>query len=336
MTPPVYRGRRLRRTPALRAMARETRLAPDQLVAPLFVCPGSRLREPIPSMPGHARLSPDVAAREAAELADLGVGSVILFGIPSEKDADGRGAWDPEGPVPQAIRRIKRDTLALAVWADVCLCEYTDHGHCGLLDETGVANDATLPLLSRAAVAYAEAGADVVAPSDMMDGRVAAIRAALDRAGFMDTVIVSYAVKYASAFYGPFREAAGSTPRSGDRRAYQMDPPNVREAVREALADVGEGADMVMVKPGLPCLDVIRAVRERVDVPVAAYQVSGEFAMLQAAADRGWVDLARAMTETAIALRRAGADLVITYFARELAASLASAARPAAVAETLR
>jgi len=326
----------LRRTPGLRALSRETRLAPEQLVAPLFVCLGERVREPIPSMPGHARLSPDLAAREAAELAELGVGSVILFGIPSEKNAEGTGAWDPNGPVPQAIRRIKAGTPALNVWADVCLCEYTDHGHCGVLRGDEVDNDATLPLLARASVACARAGADVIAPSDMMDGRVAAIRAALDDSGFEQTVIVSYAVKYASAFYGPFRDAAGSTPQFGDRRSYQMDPPNVREAIREALADVGEGADMVMVKPGLPYLDVIRAVRERVDVPVAAYQVSGEFAMLHAAAERGWIDLPRAMMETSIALRRAGADILITYFARELATTLGGATATAVLAETLR
>jgi porphobilinogen synthase len=317
-------------------MARETHLAPEQLVAPLFVCPGERVREPIPSMPGHARLSPDLAAREAAELAELGVGSVILFGIPSEKDAEGTGAWDPNGPVPQAIRRIKAAAPALNVWADVCLCEYTDHGHCGVLHGDGVDNDATLPLLARASVACARAGADVIAPSDMMDGRVAAIRTALDDSGFEQTVIVSYAVKYASAFYGPFRDAAGSTPQFGDRRSYQMDPPNVREALREAVADVEEGADMVMVKPGLPYLDVIRAVRERVDVPVAAYQVSGEFAMLHAAAERGWIDLPRAMMETSVALRRAGADILITYFARELATALGGATPTATLAEAHR
>jgi porphobilinogen synthase len=319
-----YRGRRLRRTPALRALAAETRIAADQLVAPLFVREGRDLSEPISSMPDHARLSPDLAAAEAARLADLGVRAVLLFGIPSRKDGSGSSAWDPDGPVPQAIRSIKNAAPALSVWADVCLCEYTDHGHCGLLGDEGVDNDATLPLLARAAVAYARAGADVIAPSDMMDGRVAAIRAALDEAGFATRTIVSYAVKYASAFYGPFRDAAGSTPRSGDRRGYQMDPPNVREAVREAGADVDEGADMVIVKPGLPYLDVIRAVRERVDVPIVAYQVSGEFSMLHAAADRGWIDLDRAMWETTIALRRAGADLVISYFARDLAAALAA------------
>ena len=324
MSFPIHRGRRLRRTPALRALARETHLAADRLVAPLFVCPGSGVREPIASMPGQARLSPDLAAREAAALAELGVGSVLLFGIPAAKDAEGSGAWDPDGPVPQAIRRIKRDVPELAIWADVCLCEYTSHGHCGLLHGREVDNDATLPLLARASRVYAEAGADVIAPSDMMDGRVGVIREALDAAGCTGTVIVSYAVKYASAFYGPFRDAAGSTPQFGDRRAYQMDGANVREAIREALADVAEGADMVMVKPGMPYLDVIRAVRDRVEVPVAAYQVSGEFAMLHAAAERGWIDLPRAMQEAAIALRRAGADILITYFARELALQIAS------------
>ena len=333
---PAYRGRRLRRTPALRGLARESHLVVDQLVAPLFVCAGRRVREPIASMPGQARLSPDIAVEAVADLAAVGLRSVLLFGIPAEKDAQGTGAWDPAGPVPEAIRRIKRDLPEIAIWADVCLCEYTDHGHCGVLDSGGVDNDATLPLLARASLAYAEAGADVIAPSDMMDGRIGAIRAALDAGGFPETVICSYAAKYASAFYGPFREAAGSTPQVGDRRAYQMDTPNAREAVREALADVEEGADMVMVKPGLPCLDVIRAIREQVDVPVVAYQVSGEFAMLHAAAERGWVDLPRAIEETALALRRAGTDVLITYFARELAARLAERAQPAAVAEPIR
>ena len=303
-------------------MVAETRLSASQLVAPLFVIEGTSTRTPIASMPGHCRLTADLAAREAADLASLGVGAVILFGIPNEKDAQGRGAWDEQGPVPRAIREIKAAAPNLVVWADVCLCEYTDHGHCGVLCESGVDNDATLPLLAQAALCYARAGADVIAPSDMMDGRVAAIRAALDAAGFADRTIVSYAAKYASAFYGPFREAAGSTPRTGDRRAYQMDAPNVREAVREAKADVEEGADVVMVKPGLPYLDVVRAVRDAVDVPVAAYQVSGEFAMLHAAADRGWIDLDAAMWETSVALRRAGATILITYFARELALKL--------------
>lgn len=303
-------------------MVCETHLSADQLVAPLFVVPGQQHRDDIGSMPGHARLSPDLAAEEAAALAALGVGSVLLFGIPSTKDAEGSGAWDPQGPVAEAIRRIRIAAPSLTIWADICLCEYTDHGHCGLVTEHGVDNDATLPLLARAAVTAARAGADVIAPSDMMDGRVAAIRAALDEHGFRDTVVVSYAVKFASAFYGPFRDAAGSTPAFGDRRAYQMDPANLREALREAAADIAEGADMVMVKPGLPYLDVIRAVREAVTVPVAAYQVSGEYAMLHAAADRGWLDLPRAMHESTLALRRAGADVIITYFARALARAL--------------
>ncbi len=323
MTRPLHRGRRLRRTAVLRALVAETRLSADQLVAPLFVCEGQNVREPIPSMPGHARLSPDLAAAEAASLAALGVRAVLLFGVPLRKDAQGSGAWDHEGPVPQAIRLMKASVPSISVWADVCLCEYTDHGHCGVLDGDEVDNDATLPLLAQASLAYARAGADVIAPSDMMDGRVAGIRATLDEAGFADRAIVSYAVKYASAFYGPFREAAGSAPRHGDRRGYQMDPPNVREAVREACADVEEGADMVMIKPGLPYLDVIRAVRENVNVPVVAYQVSGEFSMMHAAAERGWLDLDRAMIETAVALKRAGADIVITYFAEQIAASLA-------------
>jgi porphobilinogen synthase len=319
MATPLFRGRRLRRTEGLRALARETRLSPDQLVAPLFVTAGTRARQPIASLPGHDRLSVEAAAAEAAALHELGVGAVLLFGIPDAKDAEGSGAWDEQGPVPSAIRAIRRRVPALPVWADVCLCEYTDHGHCGVLRGGHVVNDATLPLLARAAVAYAKAGADAVAPSDMMDGRVAALRAGLDEAGFAETAIVSYAVKYASAFYGPFRDAAGSTPRHGDRRGYQMDPANVREALREARADVDEGADALIVKPGMPYLDVVRAVREELQVPVAAYQVSGEYAMLHAAAERGWLDLERAMWESAIGLRRAGADLLITYFARALA-----------------
>ena len=319
MSFPAQRGRRLRRTAGLRSLARETRIAADQLVAPLFVHEGERSRQPIPSLPGHARLTPDLAAEEAASLAALGVGSVLLFGIPAHKDAEGSAGWAEDGLVPRSIRAIKRRVPDLVVWADVCLCEYTDHGHCGILRDGEVDNDATLPLLACAAVAYARAGADVVAPSDMMDGRVGALRAGLDRAGFAHAAIVSYAVKYASAFYGPFREAAGSTPRHGDRRGYQMDGANVREAVREAQSDVAEGADAVIVKPGLPYLDVVRAVREQVLVPVAAYQVSGEYAMLHAAAERGWLDLERAMWETTLGLRRAGADLVISYFARTLA-----------------
>ena len=248
---------------------------------------------------------------------------MLLFGIPSRKDAEGTAAWDEQGVVPRAIRAIKKRTPDMVVWADVCLCEYTDHGHCGLLRDGEVDNDASLPVLARAAVAYARAGADVVAPSDMMDGRVAAIRSALDREKLTQTAIVSYAVKYASAFYGPFREAAGSMPSFGDRRGYQMDPANVREALREAASDVEEGADALIVKPGMPYLDVLRAVRETVHVPIASYQVSGEYAMLHAAADRGWMDLERAMWESVTAIRRAGADLVITYFARVIAERLA-------------
>ena len=336
MTYPIHRGRRLRRTPAIRSLVAETRLHPDQLIAPLFVREGVRRREPIASMPGQSRLSPDLALEEAASLAEVGVKSFLLFGIPDHKDPEGSGAWDPEGPVPRAIRLIKDALPSVTVWADVCLCEYTSHGHCGLLDDDGVNNDDTLPLLARASVTYARAGADVIAPSDMMDGRIHAIRAALDDHGFEDRIIVSYAVKYASAFYGPFRDAAGSTPQFGDRKAYQMDPPNVREAIREAQADVSEGADMIMVKPGLPYLDVIRAVRDEVNVPVVAYQVSGEFSMMHAAAERGWIDLPRAMNETSIALRRAGADLIITYFARQLAEGFNRAIAPAAVAVETR
>lgn len=307
----------------MRALTAEARLSVDQLVAPLFVCEGVNVRDPIASMPDQARLSPELAAAEAAVLAALGIRAVLLFGVPSRKDRQGSGAWSPDGPVPAAIRLIKSAVPAISVWADVCLCEYTDHGHCGVLSGAEVDNDATLPLLAHAAVAYADAGADVIAPSDMMDGRIRHIRAALDEAGYVERAMVSYAVKYASAFYGPFREAAGSAPQHGDRRGYQMDPPNAREALREARADVAEGADMIMVKPGLPYLDVIRAVRDEVDVPVVAYQVSGEFAMLHAAAERGWLDLDRAMLETVVSLRRAGADIVITYFAKPLASALA-------------
>jgi porphobilinogen synthase len=323
MSTRFHRGRRLRRTEGLRRLVRETRLAADQLVAPLFVCEGQNQHQPIASLPGHARLSAERAAEEAASLAALGVGAVLLFGIPGKKDAEGSAGWAEDGVVPRAIRAIRKRVPGMVVWADVCLCEYTDHGHCGVLRDGEVDNDATLPLLARAALAYAHAGADVVAPSDMMDGRVGAIRAALDDAGMIRTAIVSYAVKYASAFYGPFRDAAGSTPRSGDRRGYQMDAPNVREALREARADVAEGADALIVKPGMPYLDVVRAVREAVDVPIAAYQVSGEYAMLHAAAERGWLELSRAMWESTLGIRRAGADLVISYFARPLAESLA-------------
>jgi len=321
-----YRGRRWRRTPALRNLVRETTLESGQLIAPLFIGEGVRAPQPIASLPGYARISAERAGEEAAELAALGVGAVLLFGIPGTKDATGSAAWDDEGPVPSAIRAIRRAAPGMVVWADVCLCEYTDHGHCGVLEGDEVDNDASLPLLARAALAYARAGADAVAPSDMMDGRVAAIRRELDAAGCGSTAIVSYAVKYASAFYGPFREAAGSRPMRGDRRGYQMDAGNVREALREARADVAEGADALIVKPAGPYLDVVRAVRRAVNAPLVAYQVSGEYAALHAAADRGWLDLDAAMEESVLGIRRAGADLVITYFARRLAQRLGARA----------
>src|SRR6058998_3296844 len=312
---PIRRMRRLRRTAALRRLVAETHVVPSQLVWPQFVVHGEGLRRPVGALPGVAQLSVDELVKDAERAASLGLGGIMLFGIPATKDATGSEAYDDQGIVQQAIRAVKRAVPELLVWADVCLCEYTDHGHCGVLRGGEVDNDATLPLLTRAAVAYAQAGADVVAPSDMMDGRVAAIREGLDQAGHTATAIVSYAVKYASAFYGPFRQAAGSTPRQGDRRGYQMDAANVREAVREAVSDVEEGADALIVKPGMPCLDVLRAVREAVNVPVAAYQVSGEYAMLHDAAEKGHLDLERAMWETTLGIRRAGADLVISYFA---------------------
>ncbi|HKQ19055.1 MAG TPA: porphobilinogen synthase [Candidatus Eisenbacteria bacterium] len=319
MTFPATRLRRLRATPALRALSRETSLTAGDLVAPLFVCHGSGVRRPIASMPGHAQLSLDEAAREAEELTALGVGGVILFGIPASKDAEGREAYAPDGIVPRAIRALKQATPDLLVWADVCLCEYTDHGHCGVLNGDRVDNDRTLPLLARAAVAYAEAGADLIAPSDMMDGRVGVVRRALDEAGHAETPIVAYSAKYASAFYGPFREAAESAPKFGDRKGYQMDPANADEALREVALDLDEGADMVMVKPALPYLDVIRRVKERFGVPVAAYNVSGEYAMIKAAAQSGWLDGERAALETLVSIRRAGADVILTYFAKEVA-----------------
>ena len=315
------RPRRLRRTHALRDTLGETTLRPAQLVHPVFVRDGVATERPIASLPGHAQRSVDRIERELDDLATLGVRSVLLFGIPDDKDDEGSGAWNQHGPVPRAIASIKQRHPALTVIADVCLCEYTSHGHCGLPDEVShaVINDATLPLLARAAVAYADAGADVVAPSAMMDGQVAAIRDALDDAGHHDVAILAYAVKYASAFYGPFREAAQSAPAFGDRRAYQMDPANAREALREARLDEAEGADMLMVKPAGPYLDVIHRVRAASDLPLAAYQVSGEYAMLKAAAERGWLDERRAAMETLLGIRRAGADIVITYYAKDAA-----------------
>lgn len=322
------RPRRLRRTAALRAMLAESRLSVRQLIHPLFVRDGRHVERPIESMPGHAQRSVDRLAPDVDDALALGIPAVLLFGIPTEKDEVGSEAWNGTGVVPRAIAAIKRQHAETVVVADVCLCEYTSHGHCGVLDpeRMTVLNDATLPLLARAAVAYADAGADIVAPSAMMDGQVATIRAALDDAGHHEVVILSYAVKYASAFYGPFREAAESAPSFGDRRAYQMDPANAREALREAAVDIAEGADMLMVKPAGPYLDVIRAVRERFDLPLAAYQVSGEYAMLCAAAERGWLDARRATLESLLGIRRAGADLIITYAAKDVARWLADGA----------
>jgi porphobilinogen synthase len=316
---PAERPRRLRRTPRLRALVREHRLAPEQLIYPLFVAPGAGVRREIPSLPGCFHLSADEAAREAREVESLGIAGVILFGLPQAKDPLGSEGYADDGVVQEAVRAIRRECRELLVVTDVCLCEYTSHGHCGVVEGDEVRNDPTLDLLSSMAVSHARAGAHVVAPSDMMDGRVGAIRRALDTAGFADTPILSYAAKYASAFYGPFREAADSTPQFGDRRGYQMDPANVREALREVRLDVEEGADIVMVKPALPYLDVIRAVREAVDRPVAAYNVSGEYAMVKAAAARGWIDEKRIVLETLTSIRRAGADIIVTYHAKDFA-----------------
>jgi porphobilinogen synthase len=314
------RPRRLRRTPALRALVRETRLHPSMLVAPLFVRPGSGVREPIGSLPGQARLSPDTAAEEAARLSDLGVGGVILFGLPGAKDALGSGASADDGIVQDAFRRIRALELPLVPIADTCLCEYTDHGHCGPLAADGsLDNEAALARLAATAVSHARAGAGIVAPSAMVDGQVAAIRSALDAEGFEQTAIMAYASKHASAFYGPFRDAADSSPAFGDRRGYQMDPANGREALREIAIDVTEGADILLVKPALPGLDIVAAARARFDLPIAAYQVSGEFAMIAAAAERGWLDARQAMTEAVTAIVRAGAGIVITYAAADLA-----------------
>jgi len=309
------RTRRLRASPALRRLVRETRLTPAAFVAPVFVVSGHDRHEPIASLPGQARLSPDRVVLLARELAELGVGGLLLFGVPEEKDARGTGAADPDGPVPTALRALRATDLPLALMADVCLCEYTSHGHCGVIADGRVVNDETLPLLAEAAVAYAAAGADIVGPSAMMDGQVAAIRSGLDGRGFIDVGIVAYACKHASAFYGPFRDAAGSAPSFGDRRGYQMDAANGREALREMAIDAAEGADMLMVKPALTSLDLLVKARKRFDLPLAAYQVSGELAMIEAAAERGWIDRRAAALETLTAITRAGADVVITYFA---------------------
>ncbi len=338
---PQERPRRLRRSEALRSLVRETTLAPDDLVWPLFVVPGQRVRNPVKSMPGVFQLSVDELLAEAQAGWDAGVRSVILFGIPEHKDPQGSGAWDEQGPVCRAVRALKEKLPGLVVMTDVCMCEYTDHGHCGILkpqkaggpgQDLGVDNDATLPLLAKEAVAHARAGADVVAPSDMMDGRVAAIRRGLDEAGLADVPILSYAAKFAGAFYGPFRDAADSAPREGpgvpkDRKGYQMDPANAREALREVALDLAEGADMVMVKPAVPYLDILRLVRDRFEVPVAAYHVSGEYAMIKAAAQAGWIDEPRVMLETLTCIRRAGADLVLTYYARDAARLLTGSRR---------
>ena len=313
------RPRRLRRTPSLRALVRETHLEATQFVYPLFVVHGANVRRAIPSLPGQYHFSADAVVAECERAWRAGVQSVLLFGLPSAKDATGSGAWDDKGPVQAATRRIRAALPEMTIMTDVCLCEYTSHGHCGVLDGAHVLNDETLPLLARTALSHAAAGADVIAPSDMMDGRVAAIRAALDENGFADRAILSYAAKYASAFYGPFRDAAGSTPSLGDRRGYQMDPANAREALREVELDIAEGADMVMIKPALAYLDVIRDVRDAVDVPVAAYNVSGEYAMVKHAAAAGALDERRAILEILIAIRRAGADVILTYFAVDAA-----------------
>jgi porphobilinogen synthase len=322
---PETRMRRMRRTEALRGLVRETHLHPGALVYPLFLCPGEGVRKPIESMPGVFNLSIDEAMKEAEACAALGLGGLLLFGLPAEKDEQGSGAWDADGIVQQGLRALKavRALDSLVVIADVCLCEYTSHGHCGVVARDGghyeIENDATLGLLARAAVSLAAAGADVVAPSDMMDGRVEAIRVGLDAGGHSSTPILSYAAKFASAFYGPFREAADSAPQFGDRRSYQMDGANLREAMREIDQDIAEGADMVLMKPAMPYLDVIRAARERYDVPMGAYQVSGEYAMLQAAFARGWLEPERAMMESLLGIRRAGADFIVTYFAKDAA-----------------
>jgi len=317
------RLRRLRHSEQMRALVRETRLSPDMLVLPLYVCEGEGVRREVPSMPGVCNLSVDEAVREAAAARSDGIKSVILFGIPDDKDAIGSRAYDPEAPVQSAIRAIKRELPDMLLITDVCLCEYTNHGHCGIVIDGEIANDPTVDQLVRAAVSQAAAGADIVAPSDMMDGRVGAIRQALDERGFEQTAIMAYAAKYCSAFYGPFRDAAGSAPAFGDRRSHQMDPANAAEALREVEQDIEEGADIIMVKPAVTYLDVIARVKEAFGFPTAAYHVSGEYAMLKAAARNGWIDEPRAMLETLTSIRRAGADIIITYYAREAARALA-------------
>jgi porphobilinogen synthase len=319
MPHPMFRPRRLREKSLLRSMVRETALALDDLVYPLFVVHGRGVREPIGPMPGQHRLSVDELVKECKDAAGMGIPAVLLFGLPEEKDPRGSEAYAEDGIVQQAVRAVKDTVPDLLVVTDVCLCEYTSHGHCGVVEDGTVRNDPTLDLLARTAVSHAEAGADIVAPSDMMDGRVAAIREALDEAAFADTPIMAYSAKYASVFYGPFREAADSTPQFGDRRSYQMDPANVQEAMREIALDLDEGADIVMVKPALPYLDVISRAKAEFGVPLAAYSVSGDYAMIRAAGQLGWLDEERAIMEALTGIRRAGADIVITYFAKDAA-----------------
>jgi len=321
---PIERPRRLRSTEAMRGLVRETRLDPANFILPLFIVPGEGVRRPIGSMPPQCQLSVDLAVEECREVKALGVSGVILFGLPESKDEEASGAYDDQGIVQRAIRAIKRGVPELLVVTDVCNCEYTSHGHCGKIVDGDVDNDITLGWLARSAVSHARAGADIVAPSDMMDGRVAAIRSALDAGGFSNTPILSYAAKFASVFYGPFREAADSAPQFGDRRSYQMDPANAREAMKEIALDLGEGADMIMIKPAMPYLDLIRQARDRfTDVPLAAYQVSGEYSMIMAAAANGWIDHDRAMMESLTSIKRAGADFILTYFAKPAARMLA-------------
>ena len=322
--PSAHRMRRLRRSDGLRRMVRETRLSPTNFIYPVFVTTGRGVREPIPSMPGQSRLSVDQLAQEAAELRSLDIPAILLFGLPDSKDPEGSGAWISDGVIQQATRALKDAQPDLVVVTDVCLCEYTDHGHCGVLDADGsVINDASVELLAQTALSQAEAGADVIAPSDMMDGRIGVIRRALDQQGFEERTLLAYSAKFASAFYGPFRDAADSAPQFGDRRAYQMDPPNGREAMRAIERDLAEGADMVMVKPALAYLDLVREARQRFDVPLAAYNVSGEYAMVKAAAASGWIDEERVVLETLTGIRRAGADMILTYHAKEAARWLA-------------
>jgi porphobilinogen synthase len=320
---PTHRPRRLRRTEALRAFIRETRLTPSSLIYPLFVCPGSKVKDEIKSMPGNYRWSVDLLVGECKATYDLGIPAVILFGIPETKDEVGSGAYDPGGIVQRAVRALKQAVPGLLVICDLCLCEYTSHGHCGAVKNGEIDNDSTLDLLARTALAQARAGADMVAPSDMMDGRVGRIRAALDAQSFTQIPIMAYSAKYASGFYGPFREAADSTPQFGDRRSHQMDPANQREALREIALDIEEGADIIMVKPALPYLDIIALARRRFEVPIAAYQVSGEFSLIEAAARMGWIDRERIILESLTSIRRAGADIILTYFAKDAARLLA-------------